>query len=69
MRAPWQVSSVRENRNLQPQHRHKRLANLLDWLGNAVPDVVCLQVLKAETRAFLREVIEEAGYHALSLEL
>jgi exodeoxyribonuclease-3 len=29
-----------------------RLANLLAWLAEAKPDVVCLQELKAEDRAF-----------------
>ena len=31
---------------------NKRLANLLDWLATAQPDVVCLQELKAEDTAF-----------------
>jgi exodeoxyribonuclease-3 len=31
---------------------NKRLANLLRWLGEARPDVVCLQELKAADRDF-----------------
>jgi len=44
---------------------NKRLPNLLTWLAVAKPDVVCLQELKAETRAFPLNAIEEAGYHAV----
>src|SRR5437764_1240044 len=31
---------------------NKRLDNLLDWLARSQPDVVCLQELKTEKRAF-----------------
>lgn len=41
-----------------------RLANLLDWLAETTPDVVCLQELKAEDRAFPIAEIEAAGYGA-----
>jgi exodeoxyribonuclease-3 len=44
---------------------NKRLANLLDWLAAAQPDVVCLQELKAEDRAFPLAAIEAAGYGAV----
>lgn len=44
---------------------NKRLANLLTWLAASKPDVVCLQELKAETKAFPRTEIEKAGYHCL----
>ncbi|HUS10956.1 MAG TPA: exodeoxyribonuclease III [Pyrinomonadaceae bacterium] len=44
---------------------HRRLPNLLRWLQAARPDVVCLQELKAETRAFPIHEIEDAGYHAV----
>lgn len=44
---------------------NKRLTNLLSWLAAAKPDVVCLQELKAETRAFPTIAIEGAGYHAV----
>ena len=42
-----------------------RLANLLDWLAAAQPDVVCLQELKAEDSAFPVAAIEAAGYGAV----
>ena len=44
---------------------NKRLANLLDWLRVAKPDVVCLQELKADDDAFPRETIDSAGYGAV----
>ena len=37
---------------------NKRLANLLAWLAQTKPDVVCLQELKAEDRAFPIAAIE-----------
>ncbi len=44
---------------------NKRLANLVDWLAVATPDVVCLQELKAEEKAFPLASIEAAGYGAV----
>jgi exodeoxyribonuclease-3 len=44
---------------------NKRLANLLAWLATEKPDVVCLQELKAEDRAFPLAAIEAAGYGAV----
>jgi exodeoxyribonuclease III len=44
---------------------NKRLANLLDWLEAEKPDVVCLQELKAEDRAFPVAAVEAAGYGAV----
>jgi exodeoxyribonuclease-3 len=44
---------------------NKRWANLLDWLGAAAPDVVCLQELKADHDAFPVAALEEAGYGAV----
>jgi len=41
---------------------NKRLTNLLDWLRDAKPDVVCLQELKAADSEFPRAAIEKAGY-------
>jgi exodeoxyribonuclease-3 len=41
-----------------------RLPVLLRWLGEAAPDVVCLQELKAPQEKFPEEAIREAGYHA-----
>lgn len=40
-----------------------RLPNLLEWLAEAKPDVVCLQELKCEEVKFPREAIEDAGYN------
>jgi exodeoxyribonuclease III len=42
-----------------------RLLNVLEWLKEAAPDVVCLQELKCEEAKFPREAIEDAGYQAL----
>jgi exodeoxyribonuclease-3 len=44
---------------------NKRLANLLAWLDAEKPDVVCLQELKAEDRAFPLAAIEAGGYGAV----
>lgn len=44
-----------------------RLPILLDWLGTAEPDVVCLQELKAPQEKFPVAAIEAAGYGAVWL--
>ena len=44
---------------------NRRLANLLDWLDEAKPDVVCLQELKSADRAFPAAALREAGYEAV----
>jgi exodeoxyribonuclease-3 len=44
---------------------NKRLDNLLDWLAEAEPDVVCLQELKAEYGAFPAEILAALDYHAV----
>ncbi|HVP08718.1 MAG TPA: exodeoxyribonuclease III [Burkholderiales bacterium] len=51
--AAWNVNSLKV-----------RLPQLLDWLAQARPDVVCLQELKLEDPKFPRAEIEAAGYHA-----
>ena len=43
---------------------NKRLENLLAWLSETTPDVVCLQELQTEDRAFPIAEIEAAGYGA-----
>jgi len=43
----------------------KRLPNLLDWLGSAKPDIVCLQELKTAQREFPVQDIKSAGYQAV----
>lgn len=52
--ASWNVNSLKV-----------RLPQLLDWLGQASPDVVCLQELKLENAKFPRAELEAAGYHAV----
>jgi len=42
-----------------------RLANLLAWLADTQPDVVCLQELKAPQERFPARTLEEAGYGAI----
>ena len=44
---------------------NKRLENLLAWLAEAVPDVVCLQELKAEQGAFPANALRSLGYEAV----
>lgn len=44
---------------------NRRLTNLLKWLGEAQPDVACLQELKAADEEFPTEAIHQAGYHAV----
>jgi exodeoxyribonuclease III len=43
----------------------RRLPNLLNWLREASPDVVCLQELKATDAEFPADAIKEAGYEAI----
>ena len=42
-----------------------RLPVLLRWLEESVPNVVCLQELKAPQEKFPEEAIREAGYNAV----
>jgi len=49
--ATWNVNSIKV-----------RLPQLLPWLGEAKPDVLCLQELKTEDAGFPREALEAAGY-------
>jgi exodeoxyribonuclease-3 len=44
---------------------NKRLPNLLQWLGSAKPDIVCLQELKCTDKEFPAAAIKRAGYHAV----
>lgn len=52
--ATWNVNSVKA-----------RMANVLDWLRAAEPDVVVLQEIKCETEAFPRFEFEALGYNLL----
>lgn len=42
-----------------------RLDNLLRWLAEAKPDVVCLQELKAPDNRFPQQALLDAGYHSI----
>jgi exodeoxyribonuclease III len=42
-----------------------RLDNLLRWLKEASPDVVCLQELKSENNKFPEKQLKDAGYNAI----
>ncbi|WP_332702222.1 exodeoxyribonuclease III [Devosia sp.] len=44
---------------------NRRLPNLMDWLADAAPDVVCLQELKATQRQFPATALADAGYGAV----
>jgi exodeoxyribonuclease-3 len=46
---------------------NKRLHNLTAWLARAQPDVVCLQELKVEQRAFPACALRELGYRGVWL--
>ena len=46
---------------------NKRLSNLTAWLARAQPDVVALQELKAEQRAFPASPLRDLGYRAVWL--
>jgi exodeoxyribonuclease-3 len=43
----------------------RRLPNLLDWMRERSPDVVCLQELKATDTEFPIAAIRDAGYEAI----
>src|ERR1700730_14397241 len=44
---------------------NRRLPNLLRWLHQAKPDIVCLQELKATEDEFPAAAIDKAGYGAV----
>ena len=44
---------------------NKRLLNLLAWLTESQPNVVCLQELKADDRTFPEGAILESGYQSV----
>lgn len=43
----------------------RRLPNLLEWLRESAPDVVCLQELKTPDASFPQAAIQDAGYEAV----
>ena len=50
--ATWNVNSIRQ-----------RLDNMLAWLKEREPDIVCLQEIKCVDEAFPREAFESLGYN------
>ena len=50
--ATWNVNSIRQ-----------RLDNMLGWLKESTPDIVCLQEIKCVDEAFPREAFESLGYN------
>jgi len=50
--ATWNINGIKA-----------RLANLLLWLEQSAPDIVCLQEIKSTDEQFPREPIESLGYH------
>jgi exodeoxyribonuclease-3 len=44
---------------------NRRLTNLLNWLREAEPDIVCLQELKAADSEFPTEAIRQSGKRAI----
>jgi exodeoxyribonuclease-3 len=54
--ATWNVNSLKV-----------RLPHVLDWLAATQPDVLCLQELKLEDKAFPHAEIQAAGYQAVIL--
>jgi exodeoxyribonuclease-3 len=44
---------------------NRRLTNLLGWLREAAPDIVCLQELKAADSDFPTEALRREGYHVV----
>ncbi|MCD7059675.1 exodeoxyribonuclease III [Pelagibacterium xiamenense] len=44
---------------------NRRLPNLMHWLSDSAPDVVCLQELKAADRQFPATALADAGYGAV----
>ena len=50
--ATWNVNSIRQ-----------RLDNMVAWLKERGPDIVCLQEIKCVNEAFPREAFESLGYN------
>ncbi len=50
--ATWNINSIRQ-----------RLDNLVAWLGECQPDIVCLQETKITDDAFPRKPLEDLGYN------
>lgn len=52
--ATWNVNSLKV-----------RLPHVIEWVGQQQPDVLCLQELKMEDKAFPLAEVGSAGYHAV----
>lgn len=50
--ATWNINGVKA-----------RIENLLHWLQEASPDIVCLQEIKSVDEQFPRQPLEDLGYH------
>jgi hypothetical protein len=61
------VSRAIEDRHFNINNINKRLHNLMAWLAKAQPDVVCLQELKVEQRAFPAGALRDLGYRGVWL--
>jgi exodeoxyribonuclease III len=46
---------------------NKRLSNLMTWLADAEPDIVCLQELKSTKQQFPAKALRDAGYHSVMI--
>jgi exodeoxyribonuclease-3 len=44
---------------------NRRLTNLLTWLREAEPDIICLQEIEAAEAEFPAEAVRQVGYHAV----
>jgi exodeoxyribonuclease-3 len=53
--ATWNVNSLKV-----------RLPHVIEWLDTAKPDVLVLQEIKQETKAFPQEQLEEAGFRSIA---
>jgi exodeoxyribonuclease-3 len=60
----WDVALGSDRRRLWVGNR-RGLANLLGWLQEAAPDIVCLQELKAPDDKFPAAALHTAGYGAV----
>lgn len=56
--ATWNINGVKA-----------RIETLLHWLGDARPDVCCLQEIKCEDEKFPAEPIESLGYNIAVYEI
>ena len=65
MRSRWSAGHLMKIATFNINNIKRRLPNLLQWLKDAKPDIVCLQELKCTDREFPAEAIRLAGYQAI----